>query len=449
MPDAPVHRSPARTTAALLLTLTTVLVTGAVTLVSVRSHTPSPLERTDAEVVADTLPRLAFVREALDEGAGPDMQALFPEGYFFTHALYGLTWLAVAQRDPGLRDEALAEARWTLERLYSPEGTAPFPTLAVPSHGVFHAGWSTWLRGQIVAVAGGPEEAPEEMAALDAAAEELASAFEASLARGVPYLAAYPGQAWPVDSVVAMAALRLRDHLAGEDRYAPLFRVWMTQVRARLDPATGLIPHRVDPVTGQMLQGARATSQTLLLRFLFELDPEWAAADYTVFRQLFASDVAMLPGVREFPRGDDSPGDVDSGPLVFGLSASASTVAIADAVLAGDTATAAALTGFAEATGTAVEWGGKRRYLGGLLPVGDAFLMWALATTPAVPVQVPAVPADTVSPWWRLPWYVLVLLPTAALLWATVRAWRPPRRPRPPEEGGPPAPPSGAVPTSH
>ncbi len=430
MPDEPPRRSPARTAAALLLTLTTVVVTGAATLTSVRSHTPSPLERTDAEVVADALPRLAFLRDALDEGAGTDMQALFPEGYFFTHALYGLTWLSVAQRDPGLRDRALQEARWALERLYSPAGTAPFSAATVPAYGVFHAGWSAWLRGQTVAVAGGPERAPEEMAALDTAAEELAAAFESSLARGTPFLAAYPGQAWPVDSVVAMAALRLRDHLAGEDRYAPLFRVWMTEVRARLDPATGLVPHRVDAVHGRVVEGARGSSQALLLRFLFELDPEWAAADYTVFRELFASDVAMLPGVREYPRGDDSPGDVDSGPLVFGLSASASTVALADAVLAEDTATAAALTGFAEAAGMAVEWRGQRRYLGGTLPVGDAFLAWALATTPTVPGRVPAAPTDTVSPWWRLPWYALTLLPAAALAWATARVWRPHAPPR-------------------
>jgi hypothetical protein len=421
-----------------LLTVAAVMVTGVVTLATVRSHTPSPLERTDADVVADALPRLEFVREALHEGAGTAMQELFPEGYFFTHALYGLTWLSVAQRDPDLQDRALREARWSLKRLYSPEGTGPFSSVAVPAYGVFHAGWSAWLRGQIVAVAGGPEQAPEEMAALDAAAEEIAEAFEASLAHGTPYITSYPGQAWPVDNVVAMAALRLRDHLAGEDRYAALFRLWMTEVRARLDPATGLIPHRVDPVTGHPVEGARGTSQTLLLRFLFEIDPEWAAADYTVFRELFASEHAMLPGVREYPRGNRSPGDVDSGPLIFGLSASASTVALAGSILAQDTATADALTGFAEATGMAVEWRGKRRYLGGVLPVGDAFLMWALTTVPTVPDRIPAAPTTTVSPWWRVPWYALTLLPIAALWWIVLVRWRSLRPPRPvPERSDP------------
>ena len=290
----------------MLLTVAAVMVTGVVTLATVRSHTPSPLERTDADVVADALPRLEFVREALHEGAGTAMQELFPEGYFFTHALYGLTWLSVAQRDP---------------RPAGPSVTGgplvPQTALLPRRHGTVLLGCSPRLRciprglERLAArtdrgCRGRTDTAPEEMAALDAAAEEIAEAFEASLAHGTPYLTSYPGQAWPVDNVVAMAALRLRDHLAGEDRYAALFRLWMTEVRARLDPATGLIPHRVDPVTGHPVEGARGTSQTLLLRFLFEIDPEWAAADYTVFRELFASEHAMLPGCANI-RGATAP----------------------------------------------------------------------------------------------------------------------------------------------
>ncbi|MEV5504756.1 hypothetical protein AB0M50_56070, partial [Nonomuraea fuscirosea] len=37
--------------------------------------------------------QLAFLRGALDAGAAEDAQALFPEGYFFLHVLYGLTWV--------------------------------------------------------------------------------------------------------------------------------------------------------------------------------------------------------------------------------------------------------------------------------------------------------------------------------------------------------------------
>ncbi|GLU47483.1 hypothetical protein [Nocardiopsis ansamitocini] len=424
--DTPQPRqSPFRTVAAVLLTLSAAAVAAGAGLVGVRSYTPSPLARTDAETVADALPRLAFVGDALREGAGEDMQGLFPEGYFFSHALYGLTWLDVADRETAHRSEALAEARWALERLDSPAGTAPFPAEGSPAHGVFHSGWSNWLRGRIVSVAGGPESAEAEMDTLNTATAELSAAFDSSIGRGTPFLDAYPGQAWPVDSVVAVAALRLRDDLAGDGRNTELVERWITAASALPDPATGLLPHRVDSGDGSTVQGARASSQSLLLRFLYEIDPEWAAVDYAVFRELFSSPHLMLPGVREYPRGDDSPGDVDSGPLLFGLSASASTVALAGAVLLRDEPAASALTGFAEASGAAVEFNGKRRYLGGTLPVGDAFLMWSLATVPALSGQVEPVATHQVGPWWRVPWHLATLIPSAALVWAALRAWRP------------------------
>jgi hypothetical protein len=41
---------------------------------------------TDADVAVS---QLHFLRQALDRGAGEEMQGNFPEGYFFMHALYG------------------------------------------------------------------------------------------------------------------------------------------------------------------------------------------------------------------------------------------------------------------------------------------------------------------------------------------------------------------------
>ncbi|WP_033301204.1 hypothetical protein [Nocardiopsis gilva] len=407
--------------------LVAVAATVVVGISTARAYTPSPLSRSGPEVAKDALPRLNFLRSELRSGGGEEMQALFPEGYFFTHVLYGLSWINVGALDPDHRDEALREARWALSRLESPAGSGPFPADAEPAYGVFYTGWTTWLRGRIVELSGGPEEAPDDTRALRAAATELGDAFDTALDAGTPYLTAYPGQAWPVDSVVAVAALQLDDRIHASDAHADTITAWKRAVNARLDPKTGLIPHQVDAVTGQPLQGARGSSQTLLLRFLAEIDPEWAAEDYRTFRSHFASDIGMLPGVREYPRGDDSPGDVDSGPLIFGLSASASTVALGDAVLFGDQPTAAALTGLAEATGMAVESGGRRFYLGGLVPVGDAFLVWSLTAEGETAAPDPAPTTETAT-WWRVPWHIgtgvtLLLLSAAALY-----SWRHARR---------------------
>ena len=89
--------------------------------------------------------QLAFLRAELDRGAGDEAQHEFPEGYFFLHALYGLTWVELGRREPaGQRATALREARWALERLDSPAARAPFSPDLVPSYGVFYRGWSTW-----------------------------------------------------------------------------------------------------------------------------------------------------------------------------------------------------------------------------------------------------------------------------------------------------------------
>src|SRR5690606_3199711 len=113
---------------------------------------------------------------------------------------------------------------------------------------------------------------------------------------------AYPRQAWPVDSTVAVAALGLADQLAGRPIHAPLIERWLRAADTRRDAATGLLPHRVDPDTGHPVEGARATSQTLTLRFLREVAPDVARRDWLTFREQFASTVAGVPGIREHPR---------------------------------------------------------------------------------------------------------------------------------------------------
>ncbi|MEV4414699.1 hypothetical protein [Catellatospora sp. NPDC049609] len=398
-----------------------------------RLHAPSPLERTGAQVAADALPRLAFLRQALDRGSARDMQALFPEGWFFSYALYGLTWVDVGSHSPAQRDRALAEARWALSQLDSADGRAVFDAALDPPYGVFYQGWTTWLRAGVVALAG-PGAPERDRLAGDAGA--LADAFGRRLDRtGSPFLTAYPGQAWPCDSVVALAAVRLAGTLTGTDRSALVAR-WTKAADTRRDVATGLLPHTVDAVTGEPTSGARATSQVIILRFLRDLDPGRGAGDWIAFRDRFASDVPGLPGVREHPTGEDLPGDVDSGPLFHGLSASASAVALGDAVLYGDRPAAAALTGLAEGAGLAVQWDGTRRYLGGALPVGDAFLAWSLAARPWTGDNLTAATGPSWT--WRLPWYaVLALLLAPAWLLALVAARIPPLG-RPPRATPPP-----------
>ncbi|MFI7446009.1 hypothetical protein ACIBQX_00795 [Nonomuraea sp. NPDC049714] len=344
--------------------------------------------------------QLTFLRATLDGGAGDDAQRLFPEGYFFLHALYGLTWAELGmRRPPGERSAALREARWALARLESPAGRAPFSPALTPPYGVFHRGWTNLLRGQTLSLQPAGQRDPAEARRFADDSAALGAAFGASAS---PYLAAYPGQAWPVDSTVAIASLRLHDTLL-PPRFAGTTERWLREARRRLDPRTGLLPHQADPGTGDPVEVARGSSQSLIQRFLADIDPAFAREQYTRFRDRFlATPLGLGPAVREYPHGMDGPGDVDSGPLPLGISLSATAVTLGAAQVHGDAPLAGALANYGELAGLPLGTPWTKRYAFGLLPIGDAFLAWSKTARPWV-AAVPAPPPTVVSPWWRVP----------------------------------------------
>jgi hypothetical protein len=242
-------------------------------------------------------------------------------------------------------------------------------------------------------------------------AGELAAAVTDTLDRGgSPFLMAYPGQAWPVDTVVAIAALQAADEATGTDHRALIER-WRARAEELADPDLGLLPHQVDPDTGAALDGPRGSSQSIIQRFWPLIDPQGAADVYERYRAAFVTRELGFVGVREYPRGVAGSSDVDSGPLVRGLSASASTVTIGAARAAGDLRLARTLAREAELLGMPFTWQGERRYAAGLIPVGDAFLAWVLATPAAAGPDAP--PAGPAARWG---WWLLAVWAAAATL---------------------------------
>ncbi|GAA3778478.1 hypothetical protein ACFS5L_28150 [Streptomyces phyllanthi] len=366
--------------------------------------------------------QLTFLREALDDGAGDEAQGMFPEGYFFLHALYGLSWVEIGMREPvAERSTSLREARWALGRLDSPAGRAPFSPDLTPPYGVFHRGWSNWLRGGVLSLQPAGHRDPAEVRRFSRDSAALGAAFDASRS---PYLQAYPGQAWPVDSTVAVASLRLHDTLL-PDRFTETVQRWLRDVRTRLDPRTGLLPHRTDPDTGDPIEVARGTSQSVIQRFLIDIDPVFAGEQYLRFRDRYVvSPLGLGPAVREYPDGMDGPADVDSGPLPLGVSLSASVVTLGAAQVHGDAPLATALAGVSELAGLPVDTPRTKRYAFGLIPVGDAFLAWSKTARPWVTKTPTAPPAQT-SAWWRVPLLTLLaVLGTAPWLPALIRHHR-------------------------
>ncbi|MEV0612481.1 hypothetical protein AB0I81_04085 [Nonomuraea sp. NPDC050404] len=351
--------------------------------------------------------QLAFLRSALDAGAGGQAQALFPEGYFFLHVLYGLSWVELGHRDKAAGQDALREARWALSRLDSPQGREPFSPDLEPAYGVFYRGWCNWLRGGVLSLQPADRRDPAELRRFTEDSAALGRAFDASRS---PYLEAYPGQSWPVDSTVAMASLRLHDAVAGTPGHAATAARWVQRTRARLDPRTGLIPHKAGG-PGEPDEVARGTSQSMIQRFLVEIDPAFAAEQYTRFRDRYVvAPLGLGPAVREYPIGMNGPGDVDSGPLPLGVSLSATAVTLGAAQVHGDAALAGALANYGELAGLPVGTPWTKRYAFGLMPIGDAFLAWSKTARPWVGAGPSATPPASVPWWWRVPLLILLAL---------------------------------------
>lgn len=188
----------------------------------------------------------------------------------------------------------------------------------------------------------------------------------------------YPGETYIPDNVVVVAGLALFDRCAGTPTHAATIRRFLTATRARwTDPDNGLL--RFAP--NQPARGSGAAWNAFYLPFIDEdvaREPSartWASFGDTAF-------FGALHGLRERPRGIDTGGDVDSGPLVFGVSPSATGFMLGAARLEGDDVRVRGVLTTAELVG--VSFGG--RYLFGPL-VGDAITLAAKTMTrwPAPP----------------------------------------------------------------
>jgi hypothetical protein len=365
--------------------------------------------------VETAVAQLRFLEHSLADGEAERMQALFPEGYVFSWALYGLASAQVARALPPSderRDMALHEARRAVAQVASDYAKASFVSDMEPEYGAFYASWSLYLRSSVLRASGSKGAAPFDLGEY----ERDCDSFAAALAKTEsPYLASYPGAVWPADTGPGVAALAIADSIFG-GRYRSIIARWVEAARRRVDPEYGAIPHAANG-------GPRGESLALLSYVLVEVDPSLARRQYEILRENFVSYTWGVAGVREYPHGEDGPADVDSGPIVLGFSGPATVVGAGAAIANGDEGLATALLATAEVAGFPIEIAGRRRYIGGYLPVGDAFLAWARSALPGAP----GVPYPPLVPWWwRLPVHALSLALGFSALYLALRANRGP-----------------------
>lgn len=384
-------------------------------LLNVRLHSPGNNDTVSSQ--------LRFLEASLSDGGGERMQRLFPEGYVFTWALYGLASAQVARglpADSPDRSVMLGRAREATEHLDSDLARSTFDASLDPPYGAFYCAWSLYVRAEYIRAAGTDSVSLDLIRRFESDCQQFADALERS---ETPFLSSYSGSAWPADTCPGIAALALHDRLLSP-RFERTIENWLARVKQSLDPERHALSHSADPVTGEPRGGVRGSSLALMCRLLCEATPDFSREQYAILRDQFADFSWGVPVMSEYPRGISGPADVDSGPIFLGGSGPAMVVGAGAARVFGDEALAAPLFGVVETAGFPIEWRGSRHYFLGTLPVGDAFIGWARTSTAADGFR-DVTWADRLPFWWAWPTHLLSLaiagMLIAGVLWVRKR----------------------------
>ena len=355
----------------------------------------------------DIINQLHFLKSTIHNGAATTMQQAYPEGFVFTQAVYGLSWCEVAARlehRTALYKEAIHEISYASEQLSSSEGQGGFDsTLAIP-FGAYYAGWSNYLLGKKLTV-----QLPHER---DTAAikhfKQVCAQIDSALQQEV-YPESYSGFSWPADVFVAAASLQLHDQLF-EPLYRQSLHLWIERVKKTTDQ-NGFIPYDAS-VDGTPQHIARGSSESLILNFLIDIDPAFANQQFALYQKAFLDYRFGLPGIREFPKGNDNTGDVDSGPVILSMGSAATIVGIRVLALYNDSTRALAVRNGIEAFGLAYTGENEKKYLLGQWPMADVFIAWAHTT------EMTKEQACNTSKAWRLQFQLYSLIILSILFWS-------------------------------
>lgn len=367
----------------------------------------------DKELNTDLILHLNYLEEELHAGAGEKMQQRYPEGFVFLTALYGLCWAELAKSvgsDTDLFRRAQQEMDWALAQLQSETALQPFDQKLSPAYGIFYRGWTNYLLARQLQTQEPSERNGALVRHLRTNCRDILRAWRR---HNSPFLESYPRNAWPADMTVAMASVAIYDRLyPGE--FQEQIEEWLNEVEAHTD-RLGLIPHSVNPADGAVLEDARGSSQSLILNFLLDIDPVYTREKFEIYKQFFLDYRLGLPGIREFPQGVNGRGDIDSGPVIWGIGGAASIVGRRVMGLYGEAAIAVGIRNSIETFGLGRISRDQKYYLLGSQPMANVFIAWSNS------VEAEAAEELTARRNWRWSTHFLSLLFVIVIAWVSSR----------------------------
>lgn len=196
----------------------------------------------------------------------------------------------------------------------------------------------------------------------------------------------YPNERYIPDNSVLLASLKNHDVAFGT-HYDLIIRKWRETAAPRLlDNSTGTLVFAITAGAAKKSR-SRGSGATFALLYLFRADPQYFDQQYKQVRRAFGvrilPQIAIFPGMAAIKENADGSwrGDIDSGPVIFGVSTSGTGFGIGCARAAKDSDFLSQLLVTAEGIGCSIDWNGERHYLFAPL-VGEAIMLAMKTSTP-------------------------------------------------------------------
>ncbi len=216
--------------------------------------------------------------------------------------------------------------------------------------------------------------------------DALIAAYERRLlASPTGLIETYPGEAYPTDSAAVAAAIAVHGRVTSVD-HSRVLAHWAERVRAvQIDPASGLVIQRMGAADARPHDAPRGSGTGLAAYFAGFADRSIAAL---LADGLFRNESTLLGfgAIREYADGYTGGGDVDSGPVVFGVSIAATGFALGPARAHGYSAAFERIYRTTELFGVPGGGLGDRRFLSGG-PIGNALLLAMLTSGPELAAE--------------------------------------------------------------
>ncbi|MFO0665034.1 MAG: hypothetical protein U0174_13860 [Polyangiaceae bacterium] len=190
----------------------------------------------------------------------------------------------------------------------------------------------------------------------------------------------YPGEAYPTDVAAVAGAIAVHGRATGVD-HTKVLQHWASNVRrVQIDPRSGLVFQRMDAASGKPHDAPRGSGTGLAAYFAGFADRSVAQA---LAKGLFAHEASWsgFGAIREYAAGYTGHGDIDSGPVVLGVSVSATGFALAPARAWGKHDKFVRIYRTTDLFGMPNSVGGRRTFSSGG-PIGNALLLAFLTSGP-------------------------------------------------------------------